>query len=387
MGKETIFFVINSLYGGGAEHVASRLSKVWHLKYNLYVISLQPQTKNDYQFEGSIISISESRGGITWFGHILSYAKAIDKLSEELKPDVMVSFLQNANLVVLNTRYKCKKIVSVRNFIPRLYKGIKKIVWDLLVKHYYPKADFVVSVSKLLNDEMINIYGLNPNKCRCIYNPYYISKILDYSGESVPEAHKEFMESHVVIANVGSLAVAKGQFHLIRILPALLKQTPNLGLVIVGPDKGLKDKLVSLSEQLGVREHVLFAGFTRNPYCYLKHSVCFVFPSLFEGFPNALVEAMICGLPVIASNCKSGPYEILISQNEKYGYLLDDDLCEWLDYDVPLSKNEEKYIETINHVLANQDVLDKYSRLSTERAKAFSIDNIICQWDDIISKE
>ena len=57
--------------------------------------------------------------------------------------------------------------------------------------------------------------------------------------------------------------------------------------------------------------YILFSGRQRNPYNYLKNSNCYVFPSLFEGFPNALVEAMICGLPVISSDCKSGPKEIL----------------------------------------------------------------------------
>ena len=383
--KKVIFLVINSLNGGGAEHAAARLSVEWSKEYDLKVISLMPITDEDYSFSGEIISISEKYKGSNWISKIKNAAKEIDELAKKYNPATMISFLQNANLCLMFTKYNAKKIISIRNYIDYQYTGIKKMIWNFLIKNFFSRADYVVSVSKLINDQMINKYRIKKEKCVCINNMYEIDRIIEMSNEKLEQKYEEFYKNKKIICNVGHVSEQKGQEHLIRIMPELLKYDKNIGLVIVGNNNSeYANKLINLAKILNVDNNVLFTGKQKNPYKFIKNSMCFVFPSLFEGFPNALVEAMICGKPVIASDCKSGPKEILVDKKGKmYGILIEDDKSKNLQT-LPLNDYEKEYVKYIMDFIKNYDMRKKYENKSFERARDFSIDKIYDEWKKII---
>lgn len=383
--KDTIFFVINSLGGGGAERVASRLSKEWAERYNLIVISLLSRTDTDYEFHGHIIDISDSFSGITWYNRIYKCSKKLDELADIYKPKTVISFLQNSNMCVLWMKYKAKKIVSVRNYLPRLHKGLKLFMWNLLVRKFYKRANYIVSVSETLNEEMISTYYLQRSKCKCIYNPYNITDIQIASKEDLPNEYKDFFDGNVIIGTLGNMSISKGHFHLIRILNHLRDKIYNLRIVIIGADKGTQADLEELVRKYKLEDRVLFTGIQKNPHRILSKCHLYVFPSLFEGFPNALLEAMICGLPVISSDCKTGPREILMPDNEhQYGLLFDDDTTEWMNSNAPLSRSEISCVSYIEDLLDNPIKCNEYSRLAQKRAMDFDIMNILKQWYEII---
>ena len=290
--KDSIFVIINSLYGGGAEHAASRIVKLLNEKYNVIVISLLAQTQNDYEFGRNIISIQDSHIRKHWIGNIICAAKKIDELANEYSPKTMISFLQNANLCLMMTKYKAQKIISIRNYIEKQYKGKKLILWSILIRLFFKRADKIVSVSQLINSEMIDRFKLPTGKCLCIYNPYDIDEIVKLSKEEIPSQYKDFYNSHTVISSMGRVSEQKGHFHLIRILKELNKGSEKFGLVIIGNDE---DEYAQLLKKLvmdyNLNQDVIFTGQKKNPYKFIRNRFCYVFPSKYEGFPNALVEA------------------------------------------------------------------------------------------------
>ena len=380
--KQTLYLVINSLHGGGAERVASRLSSVWSKDYNLKVISLMPFTDNDYLFCGEKVSVYDYYKGLTWIGKIKSASKRIDELAIVDKPIAIIAFLQNANLCVSYTKYKTKKILSIRNYLDKQYTGVKKFIWTVLVKNQFVKADYVVSVSKLINQEMHSKYGISSKKCACIYNPYDIDSISVLKVEELSQEETLFFDNHKVLCNVGHLSAQKGQYHLIRILPELLKHDPSYRVAIIGKDNSsYASKLKELSLAYGVKDNVLFTGITSNPYKYISRSHCFVFTSLYEGFPNALVEAMVCGVPVISTDCPSGPSEIL--GNNKYGYLEKYDDSVWRDISEPLTSSEKSIIQDIIK-LEDSDIYSHFKNAAIERSSMFTLQEIALEWVKLI---
>src|SRR5690625_2500259 len=133
-----------------------------------------------------------------------------------------------------------------------------------------------------------------------MYNFYYIEGINELAKEPV-EQRFELLFDHPTIITVGRLTKQKGHWHLIRAFKIVKNEIPNAKLVILG-DGPLKSYLISLSKQLELEDDVYFLGFQKNPFKYLVNSDVYAFPSLYEGFPNALCEAMACGLPVISTD-------------------------------------------------------------------------------------
>ncbi len=165
-------------------------------------------------------------------------------------------------------------------------------------------------------------------------------------------------------------------------------------LLIIGQGS-LEEKLKELTKILGVENDVKFIGYTPNPFSYIRRSTLFVFPSLYEGFPNALCEAMACGVPVISSDCKSGPREILCSNGDYYHEANE---IEYADYgilvpviknnvdmdDIRLSSDEELLATAIKEMLSDDGLWKKYSEKALERVGDFSVKSINEQWNEIL---
>jgi glycosyltransferase involved in cell wall biosynthesis len=186
----------------------------------------------------------------------------------------------------------------------------------LAAKLFYPWADGIVAVSHGVAKDLANITGIPLERIHVIYNPVVVPEVFAKAQESV--AHPWFQSGEPpVILGVGRLYPQKDFSTLIRAF-AYVRQVHPSRLVILGSGPE-QPQLESLVHELGLEQEVALLGFVQNPYAYMARAGVFVLSSAWEGLGNVLVEAMAVGTPVVSTDCKSGPAEILA--NGKYGLL------------------------------------------------------------------
>jgi glycosyltransferase involved in cell wall biosynthesis len=159
-----------------------------------------------------------------------------------------------------------------------------------------------------------------------------------------------------VICTVGRLVVPKGHTHLLRAFARLRKAMP-ARLILIG-EGPLERELREQADRLGISDSVAFLGWQENPCKYLAHSTLFAFSSLWEGFGIAVVEALACGVPVVAFDCNSGPREIL--QDGECGIL------------VPVG-DEARLAEAMLALLVDEARRSQLADLGRERAADFDV--------------
>ena len=318
-----IGLLISAMNSGGAERVVSHLTRILGEKYEVHLILFE-DTYMEYECAGTlhILNVPAKAGGIfSKLGLLRKRISGLKKLIRQLELSCVISFLDSPNFVNLLAGVRgCKRIISIRNYsqVENSQTTLGKLT-DMGMKLLYRRADKVVTVSRLLERDFAAIYGVPAQRIATIYNPYDFEDMRQKGAVALPEDAQAFFESGFVFANVGRMVYQKGLWHLLKAFAMVHKKQPEAKLVLIGED-WTDGKLPALLEQLQLQEHVLLTGRVRNPYQYLQRAGCYVLSSLFEGFPNALVEAMACGLPVIAADCPSGPREILyrepdLSQN------------------------------------------------------------------------
>ncbi|OYR48490.1 hypothetical protein DJ73_19415 [Halorubrum sp. Ea1] len=180
----------------------------------------------------------------------------------------------------------------------------------------FNNSDQVIAISKGLNDQLIDEFGIKKEKLSVIYNPVYDTRV--QSGSREPVNHSPFDQSSDIVLSVGRLVPAKGYDILLRSFKKIIDQREaNLVILGEGPER---ERLEQLSIDLGIKSCVYFPGFKQNPYKYMSNADVFVSSSRSEGFGNAIVEALGCETSVVATRCPSGPAEILA--DGRYGRLV-----------------------------------------------------------------
>lgn len=314
----TVAIFLPSLAGGGAERAMLNLASGFvsqGIKVDLVLVKA----------EGSYLSQVPSGVRLVVLGQrrMLLSMPALARYLRQEQPIVMLCGQDDINVAALWVRQLARVhtriVVSVHNQLLQEAKQINQLKRRLapyLASWFYPFADAIVAVSQGLAEELASM-GLPSERIGVIYNPVVTPELLKKAQE--PLEHPWFSPNQPpVILSVGRLDKPKDFPTLIRAF-AQVKQQRQVRLLILGEGPELP-KLEALVREKGLTEYVAFAGFVANPYAYMARSAVCVLSSTSEGFGNVLVEAMSTGTPVISTNCKSGPAEILA--NGRYGKLV-----------------------------------------------------------------
>lgn len=391
---KNVAIIISSLKGGGAERVVSLLSQELCKRYNLYLIVFDSEDMA-YSYGGNLVDINvKSHGNI--FMKIINVIRRTYKVRKSKKQyniQYSISFLGSANIVNILSRRKDKVIVSIRSHMSkRKNDGIMYII-GYLNKFLYNMADTIIAISNGVAKDLIKNYKIKKESVSCIYNPIDIAKIDELSLEPLHSNHL-FTDETFTIINVGRLTNAKGQWHLIRALSYVKKEIANIKLLILGQGE-LENYLKDLVENLGLNDNVVFLGYQKNPFKYIRKSDLFVFSSLYEGFGNVIIESMACNTPIISTDCRSGPREILAPGTDveyetqdieycEYGVLVP--VCDGIHYNhnTPLTKEERLLAKSIIELYKDEKLRKQYSSKGKDRVKDFDINSVVKEWEKLL---
>ena len=375
--KKRVVFLFGHLHKGGMQKAASNISCALPSNIEQYIVFFGTENPG-FEYQGTMVDLNipgELKLNLfTTFTKLSNFYKRITQLQnflDENKIETVVSFGEIANIINILTKRK-KSVLSVRVSIDESLSGIYGYIYKKLIAFLYKRAPIVTTVSEKLAEQLSLRYAVPKSKIRVIYNLYNIEKIKVLSNEELDIKFSRIFEKPTII-NVGSLCYQKGQEHLIRAF-ALAKQfIPDLQLIVIGRGE-LQEVLKSLAEELSIFNSVHFFGFQKNSYKFLSKSDIFVLTSRFEGFPNALVEAMICGLPVISTNCNTGPSEIL--GDSEYGVLLPDFTEENI-------RNVEQLAADWMVKLLEPNLNQSYRNKALARSYEFNQEKIIPSWLEV----
>ncbi len=232
---------------------------------------------------------------------LISVARTLMKL----QPTVTLSFLSRSNFANVLSGRLCgaRVVISERiNSTSHFGTSMPGRISKLLTTLFYPRADKVIAVSSGIRDDLTHNYRVSLDKITVIPNPVDRDLALQMSRQ---DPHEELP---------GPVVVAMGRLVPLKNFALLLEAYAKLdgpGTLLILGDGPMKQSLVAQARRLGIAQRVRMPGFVANPFAYIARADCFVLPSDGEGFPNGLVEAMSMGVPVVSTNCHSGPSEIL----------------------------------------------------------------------------
>lgn len=352
MGKKKLLIFMGSMGRGGAERVISHISNYFVAKGWKVYIALLLFNKVDYELDPNVEIIDLTGSTSSRIKRVPTWIISIRKIVNTINPDTILSFAARINIIVQLACFRLsnKIVVSERN---DPYKDGRTVIVDFFTKKLYSKAKAVVFQTERAAtyfDEM----GLKNSLI--IPNPISIQ----CSKAEVSSAK---------IVTVGRLTKQKNQELLIRSFALISCKNPEYKLYIYG-DGELRKELEDLSESLGVKDKVFFEGNVSDVHARIADAEIFVLSSDYEGLSNALLEAMMMGLPCISTNC-AGSDEYIV--DEKNGLLV-------------AVGDENALASAIQKFINNRDLRISCGRNARNVLSRVSTEVVLEKWYTLLSK-
>lgn len=386
--KKKIMLIVPMLHQGGFERICALTGKLLKDRQEVYLVIFSDKDMI-YDVTG-VNLINLNLGAVdSKVGKILNVVKRVGQLKKwkrKLAIDISYSFGLTANLA--NVLSKCQEKVWVG------IRGYGALQETKKMQLFCKKADVVVSCTKVMDEDINKMFS--PKASATLYNPCNLEEIQRLAGEKTEEKFEEFLNCQgKLIVSMGREDDLKCFWHLIKSFYLLKKELPDVRLMIIG--EGEYTEYRKLAADLGIEKDILFTGVQKNPFALLARADVYALTSETEGFPNALIEAMACGLPCVSVNCKTGPAEIL---NEEFEKCSRQDQVYEGDYGVItpiftgeknlkpdcLTKEEEIFAEELQKLLQDETRLAHYKEKAIQRAGDFGMEAYVANIERLIEQ-
>jgi glycosyltransferase involved in cell wall biosynthesis len=373
--------VISSLQAGGAERVMTTLANYWTAKgWEISILTFDDgATPPFYNIDEKVFHTpldiaSNSKNSVAGLMNTLKRVQVLRHAIRDSRPDAIISFMERTNVITLLAvrGLNIPTIISER-CNPKLNSIGKS--WEQLRQWTYPLADLIVVQSK----GVLEYFPPRMQTRACVIPnpvvPPHINDALNHSGLNEPDVPATGLLGGPTIISMGRLSRQKGFDYLLQAFAHLKPHHRNWKLTILGEGPQRKE-LESLRRSLLLEDSAFLPGSVANPNAFLKQASLFVLSSRYEGFPNALCEAMACGLPVIAADCEYGPQDIV--RHNVDGLLIP-------------REDGNALISAMNQLMTSRQERDRLARRASEVIDRFALERVMQMWgtaiDRVLSKK
>jgi len=256
--------------------------------------------------------------------HAAMAVPALVRYLRQTRPAALLAAKDRAGRAALRARRRAgvptRVIVRIGNTLSESLAGrgwLRSMLRYWPIRRWYPRADAIVAVSRGVADDVVATSGADPSRVHVVRNPV-VSPELERLASHRPDHAWFDQPGSPVLLGVGRLTRQKDFPTLLRALSRVRERT-SARLIVLGEGED-RAALERLAGELGLADAVDFHGFVDNPHGWMRRADLFVLSSAWEGSPNVLTEALYLGVPVVATDCRSGPREVL--DEGRYGPLV-----------------------------------------------------------------
>ena len=410
---KNVLLLIPQLTFGGAERVfhdhGRELARAGHTVTECVFDS---RGRVDFPTHNRLVGLDVPAAGSSPLSKASVWRKRVQRLRQlkrELRIDVCISHLEGADYLNLLSKGTEQVIICVHNS-KRHDPGFAGMSgWlrrRVLMPRLYRRADCVVAVSRDLRQELIEYLGL-PTGLVCIINNFVeLESVRARAAAGLTAAEAALFAYGPVLLVAGRLSREKNQPALLPVLARMLRTSPvPVRLLLLG-DGPLRLELVAAAMHQGLRVwdgtaqncspppdpslyDLILLGFRSNPFPYIAHAAISVLPSITEGFPMAICEALVCGVPVASADCPTGPREILAPTTSAAQQAT---VAEWAEFGLllpllgtePIDETVAIWATALTELLTNPDSHAHYIIQGQQRAISFGPGPVMAQWERLL---
>jgi glycosyltransferase involved in cell wall biosynthesis len=404
MKNMRILLLIPNLGRGGAQQVFRDQLQFYSQHYTTIgcVFNWDEAFADDHQ---SHIHSLDIPAGTTWVTKFISFWRrvaALRKIKKKNHIDICISHLEGADYVNVLSKGREKTICWIhgsKSFDENISGVIGAFRKKIFIPFGYRLADQIVTVSEGIRQELISNFSLPSSKTRTLYNGFDLDEIDAKSAQPLSPPYQRLFDTKTILITHCRLSTQKNVNALIDIYKHL-KDELDVKLVILG-DGELREELIHHSRKgklqvyarwesetpFHTNYNIYFLGYERNPYPFLQRSKLYLMTSSWEGFPLSLCEAMACNLPVLSSDCFTGPREIISPALEKEQPIEQSIICPY-GILMPLAtpSHLSAWLETIQSVLGNEGLQHQLKQAGRERVSTFDKRKISLQWLSLVEQ-